>query len=31
MYNCVTAELEEGDLDRLPEVCMFCKFGIIPT
>jgi acyl-CoA oxidase len=22
MYNCVTAELEDGDLDRLPEVCM---------
>jgi acyl-CoA oxidase len=23
MYNCVTAELEEGDMDRLPEVWIF--------
>jgi hypothetical protein len=23
MYNSVTAELEDGDLDRLPEVWMF--------
>ena len=24
MYNSVTAELEEGDLDRLPEVYILC-------